>query len=135
MELDSKTKLTRYLEREGIGSVLNDTKWRRLFEELQNFEGALQFQRKDVDEAEPNQDYWDSDIYHVFGAWQKIEWLNVRALTVRRRGALVKPEIEDKTPMLIDAVRRAGVPYCMNSSGVRIWGYLRPGVSPEWAGT
>jgi hypothetical protein len=135
MELDTKSKLKRYIERENISSVLNNTKWERLFKELQEIEFTLDFQRKDLDEAEPSPDHWDSDLYHVIGAWEQIEWLNIRALISLPNGALVKPEIEDNTQLLIKALRQSGVPYCMNNDGIRIYGYLRPGVSPEWIST
>ena len=135
MKLDTKSKLIRYIERENISSVLNNTKWERLFKEFQKIEFALDFQRKDLDEAEPNPDYWDSDLYHVMGGWEKIEWLNIRAFVSHPRGAFVKPEIENNTPLLKVALRQSGVPYCMHNDGVRVWSYLRPGVSPEWVST
>lgn len=135
MELDSKSKLRRYLESEKITGVLNNTKWERLFSELKKIEFTLDFQRKDLDEVEPAPTYWDSDLYHVLGGWEQIEWLNIRALISRNKGALVKPEIEDNTSLLISALEHAGTPYCLHNDGIRIWGYLRPGVSPEWAHT
>lgn len=130
-----KSKLKRYIERENISSVLNSTKWERLFKELQKIEFTLSFQRKDLYETEPHPDYWDSCLYHVKGGLEEIEWLNIRALIIRHKGALVKPEIEDNTQLLIKALQQSSVPYCMHNDGIRIWGYLRPGLSPEWIGT
>lgn len=135
MELDTKSKLKRYLESANITSVLNNTKWERLFKELQKIEFTLDFQRKDLDEAEPNSDYWDGDLYHVLGGWEQIEWLNIRALISHHKGTLVKPDIEDNTSLLLSALAQSGAPYCLHNEGIRIWGYLRPGVSPEWAHT
>jgi len=136
MELDTKSKLKRYIESANITSVLNNTKWERLFKELQKIEYTLDFQRKDLDEEEPDSDYWDGDLYHVLGGgWEHIEWLNIRALISHRKGALVKPDIEDNTSLLLNALVQSGAPYCLHKKGVRIWGYLRPGVSPEWAHT
>lgn len=132
MRLDTRSKLKGYIESENIASVLNNTKWERLFNELKKIEFALDFQRKDLDEFEPNSDDWDSDLYHVFGGCEQIEWLNIRALIRHSKGSLVKPKIEDNTSLLLKILQQSGVPYCMHNDGIRIWGYLRPGVSPEW---
>jgi hypothetical protein len=39
---------------------------------------------------------------------------------------------EDHTDDMLEALRAAGVPYERTEEGVRIWGYLRPGTSPNW---
>jgi len=132
MELNNKSKILRYLEDENISSVMNDTKWERLFQELKKIEWTLDFQRKDLDETNIDTEYWDGDLYHVFGSHQKIEWLNIRALLSKQKGVLVESEIEDNTAILLEALETSGVPYSKHGSGVRIWGYLRQGVSPEW---
>ncbi|MFB2707326.1 DUF6678 family protein [Marinobacter shengliensis] len=135
MNLRLKSKLTKYLEENQISSVLNDSKWERLFELLREIEGALDFQRKDLDEPEPDESYWDGDLYHVMGEWQRIEWLNIRALVSESKGALLQPVVTDRTDLLIQALEKAGTPFERLKDGVRIWGYLRPGVSPQWANT
>ncbi|MGK0247889.1 MAG: hypothetical protein ACI910_000617 [Oleispira sp.] len=135
MRVEAKDKLKRYLESENITSVLNNTKWKRLFSELKNIEGYVDFQRKDVNEEFTNHEYWCMDIYNIFAGWENIEWLNIRALTVQRRGALVKPKIENNIQLLLKAISKSGVPYCMNGDGIRIYGYLRIGVSPDWVNT
>jgi hypothetical protein len=68
----------------------------------------------------------------MFGGWSSIEWLEIRAQRTIPRGALVEPTIEDKTPLLIQAVREAGLAFSRHEQCIRIWGYLRPGVSPDW---
>ncbi|NAW67276.1 DUF6678 family protein [Photobacterium halotolerans] len=135
MKLDTKSKLKRYIECENISSVLNNTKWDRLFKELQKIDFTLDFQRKDLDQSEPGPDDWDADLYHVMGAWEQIEWLNIRALISHPKGDLIKPEIENNTQLLINALQQSGIPYCIYHDGIRIWGYLRPGISPEWEST
>ena len=135
MNLKVKSKLTKYLEENQISSVLNDTKWERLFEQLREIEEILDFQRKDLDAPEPDESYWDGDFYHVMGEWQRIEWLNIRALVSESKGTLLQPVVTDRTDSLIQALEKAGTPFERLKGGVRVWGYLRPGVSPRWAST
>jgi hypothetical protein len=125
-------RLARYIEREQLVSVMNDTKWQRLFGALEPIAGWLDFRRKDVRGSEQASESWCSDFYHMFGGWSGIEWLDIRAQLTIRRGALVEPSIEDKTSLLIRAVRVAGVAFSQHEESIRIWGYLRPGVSPDW---
>ncbi len=129
-------RLARYIEREQLVSVMNDTKWGRLFSALAPIQGWLDFRRKDVrgcdDASRWGGDVWCGDFYYSFGGENNIEWIDIRARLEIRRGALVKPTIEDKTPPLIEAVRSAGVPFSRLEDCIRIWGYIRPGISPEW---
>ena len=125
-------RLARYIDRERLVSVMNDTKWQRLFNALQRIEGWLDFRRKDVRESEASSEMWCSDFYMMFGGWTSIEWLDIRAVRVFRRGLLLKPQIDDKTERLIEAVKEVGVPFSRHENYIRIWGYLRPGVSPQW---
>ena len=128
-------KLRRYIEKNQITCVLNDTKWEQLFQSLKKIEWTLDFQRKDLDEQDPEESNWDSDIYHVMGESQNIEWLYIRAQVSEHQGALLKPKITDNTPLLLEAIKHANIPYSMHKDGVKIWGYLRPGVSPNWSST
>lgn len=128
----SRASFKRFIAQEGLSGVLNNTKWQELFTALEPIQGKLEFFRKDVNEKEKIPPYWDSDIYHVFAGWSHIEWLCIRALVSIPRGALLKPKIEDHTLELLAAVRSTGIPYTKTSDGIKIWGYLRPGSSPQW---
>jgi len=121
-QAEDRKRLRRYLEREGLTGVLNDTKWQQLFTALEGIQGVLDFRRRDVRDAPETTPRWDSDIYHVFGGWENIEWLDIRAQVTHQRGALVAPEVEDHTDVLVDAVRASGVPFATTSDGVRVWG-------------
>jgi hypothetical protein len=127
-----KARLRSYIEREQLSGVLNDTKWQLLFESLRAIEGKLDFLRRDVRDSDISEPRWDSDIYHVFGCWENIEWLCIRAKLSFPQGALLPPKIENFTNELIDAVKKIGIPYSKTEDGIKVWGYLRPGVGPEW---
>lgn len=106
-----------------------------MLNELKEIDGILDFQRKDLDEKEPSPEYWDGDLYHVVGEWQQIEWLNIRALVSQSKGALLEPVIINHIDLLIEALNKAGIPFEKYGDGVRVWGYLRPEVSPQWVNT
>ena len=73
MDKSTSAKLRRYIEENQLTCVLNETKWKRLFESIKKIEWALDFQRKDLVEQESNEGCWDGDIYHVMGGCQSIE--------------------------------------------------------------
>ncbi len=126
-------KLIKYLQKEKITSVLNNTKWNRLFEELQSVGVYLKFQRKDLLESESL--YWDSDIYHVFGGVEVIEWLTISGVEEIPQGRLLKPKVIDNSELVEKAICKANLPYSIEGSDFRVWGYLRAGTSPLWVNT
>lgn len=124
---------------EGAGPVpavvllrMSDAKWKGLYHALAPLEPLLDFRRKDVNEESSTNSSWDSELAYMFGRWEHIEWLEIRAKLMISRGALLEPKIEDHTPELIAAVRSSRVPFELTDEGVRVWGYVRPGKSPRW---
>jgi len=101
-----------------LTSVLNGTKWDRLFRALEEIRDSLDFRRKDIRDGFSDAPAWESDIYHVFGLSQFIEWVEIRSADSRK---------------LIDTIRLAGIPFEKVETGVRVYGYLRPGCAPAWA--
>jgi len=125
-------RLARYIEREQLVSVMNDTKWRRLFDVLEPIQDWLDFRRKDIRGSEHESESWCDDLHMMLGNQRSIEWLDIRARLTIPRGALLEPKIEDNTALLIQSVKRTGVRFSQHEHGIRIWGYLRPGVGPDW---
>jgi len=128
-----RARLKRYIELEQLVSVLNDTKWNRLYEALLPIQGPLCFLRKDIRDPENLDPVWCTEIGYIFAGWESIEWLSVRAIIKEPQGELLPRKTYDFSDELIRAVREAGIPYSQTEDGIKIWGYLRPGVSPEWA--
>jgi len=128
----SESRLNKYVEREQLLCVMSDSKWSHLFKGLKKIENKLDFKRRDVRDPEGINLSWDSDLSHVLAGWKSIEWLQIRAQLSIRRGALLEPTIEDYTDELIGIVKGIGVPYSKTEDGIQIWGYVRPGVHPEW---
>lgn len=66
----------------------------------------------------------------ILGASPWIEWLEFSPVSIDWRGG--KAIREDVTQELLAALREINAPTSIESSWVRVWGYLRPGVSPAW---
>lgn len=119
---ENAERLQRYIERKQLVSCMNQTKWEELFRLLEPT--RLSFRTKDVQRAEPSG--WHGDLYYALSGTPSIEWLELDA-------KVSIPSVEDDTPVLRGALDGAGIPYSIEDGCVRIWGYLRPGVSPRWA--
>ena len=135
MAISNPRKLKRYVEENQLTCILNDTQWQRLYEALSQIEWTLDIQRKDLDQEEIDDKRWDNDIYHVLGSWSTIEWLKIRALISEQNGALLGPTVTDNTSLLLEALKNANTPYEMHGKTVTVWGYLRPGICPNWNST
>src|SRR5947207_6006977 len=76
-------RVARYVEREGLTSVMNNTKWRRMLEAIDSLPFSVTFRFKDVRSAEQegNPTDWDADRAHNFGGFlfmTSVEWLEVK---------------------------------------------------------
>jgi len=102
----------RYIIREGLASVMNDTKWREVIAILKDVCcGSVKFQVKCIRDKEPPADHWDGSFpYHVPGPYKTIEWLKVRV-----------PNTED----LIIALTRASIPFDRIGDTIQLKGYTR----------
>ena len=128
-----RERLRRYVQREQLASVMSDAKWRRLLAVIDDLPFGVRFRAKGVRESEREQAGWDPDRYHVFGGdLAAIEWVELSARTEVPRGRLVAPEVRDHTDELRRALAAANVPFSMENGNIRVWGYTRPGCSPQW---
>ena len=128
-QVKDRERLRRYIHREQLASVMNNSKWRRLVAVLEGFPVKCTFRRKDVRESMLKESRWDGDFYHVFsGGWASIEWIEINA----RRGQLVPPDVDDRTIEFRKALRDANIPYTIEDGETRVWGYTRPGQTLQW---
>ncbi len=121
-------RLERYVVREGLSSVMNDTKWREALDALQGVTGYIvRFRVKDVRGPEPRPGYWDRDFpYNISRPYKNIEWFEVNPLVERSRGALLAPDVEDFTGAIVMTFQSKGIPYHHERGVIRIRGYTRP---------
>ena len=121
-------RLARYIEREQIVGLMNDTKWREVIHAIQAIAGYVpQFRVKDLLGPEPADDAWDGSFpHHVPRPFKIIEWLEFEPVVRIPRGQLVAPEATDYTEALMAALRSVSVPFEQRGPYIRIWGYSRP---------
>ena len=109
----------RYAERERLVSTMNATKWREAAEAVRNLVGGPPgFRIKDMLGPEPEIGSWDREWCYHPRPWVTIEWLEIQP--DHRHGEIVA------------TLKRIGVPISLEDGRIRIWGWLRPGTSPEF---
>lgn len=121
-------RLARYIEREQLVSLLNNTKWREVIHAIQSIAGYVpRFRVKELRAPEPTDTEWDHSFpYHVPHQFNVIEWLEFDPVVRIPRGQLVAPQTNDCTDALIAALHAVSVPFEQRRSYIRIWGYSRP---------
>ena len=117
-------RLRRYILREGLVSLMNDTRWceaRSIIEEILDF--RCRFRTKDVrgDEPPPSGG-WQGDFrYHMPRTYKWVEWMEINPVV-----RLYQQETaQDYTEAVTDAFRAKNIPFYMVGSVIRIQGYVR----------
>jgi hypothetical protein len=126
-------QLRHYIERAGLGAVLNETQWRAAVQALQGIAGfAVRFRVKDVRGPEPAPDQWDSSFpWHLPQPYASIEWLDIDPVVRRPRGRLLPAASVDYREQIMCALRAVDVPFVEQGPAIRIQGYRRPATEPE----
>ena len=126
-------RLERYILREGLGSVMSDTKWREAIQVLKDIMGFnVRFRVKVVRGAEPSADYWDGSFPEHFmsPSYKGVEWLEVKTFadlyeerpeTGRHR----TEKVVDYGDKLAEAFREKSIPFHQTTGIIRIQGYTR----------
>jgi hypothetical protein len=125
-------RLKRYIEREQLRSVMSDTRWSKAYKALQSIpDFRVRFRVKDVRGDDPPGDWEGWFPLHVPpGPW--IEWLDIDPFKRTYRGALIGDLLKDRSAEIENALHTASVPFTRENGAIRIWGYTRPGASPEF---
>ena len=122
-----------HLQREGMVSLMNDTKWRELATRLEAVaRGELPVRVKFVLDEAPfgfaPQD-WD---WFKRGDAEVVEWIEIDPIVATFRGRRVPDHLEDFTAEVVDALRSVGVPYSSEGRGFTVWAHVRPGAQPRF---
>ena len=98
--------------------VMNNTKWRELLAELRaGAEFNPKFRLKDVFAVDGYISEWDGEFYHHIHPVQTIEWLELRSTS---------------SNWLFSCLTKHSIPFSLEGSTPRIWGYTRLGQQPMW---
>ena len=124
-------RLAAYLERHGLVSAMNDTKWREVIVCLQGVSGFhVEFRVRCVRDPDVAPHRERSFPWHV-PTFQHIEWLEIDPIVRSQSGAVDRGRGEDFTDRLVSALKAIPVPISFEDGYLRIWGYYRPGVAPD----
>jgi hypothetical protein len=123
-------RLLRYIEREQLIALMNDTKWREVIAALGhilNFPIRFRVQCLRSD-ASPT---WDSSFpWHVPQPYNVIEWLDIDPIAHYHRGQLIPDATIDFTEQVVQALQSVSVPFSYEGPFIRVWGYARPNTAP-----
>jgi hypothetical protein len=111
----------RYVESEQLVSAMNATKWRETTEAMRHLEGGPPgFRIKEIWSPRHWPDsYWDREWFYHPRPWEEIEWMEI--------------EPDARRDEIMAALKSIGTPFSVEEGHIRIWGWLRPGVWPEFA--
>jgi hypothetical protein len=111
-------RLSRMITEEQLLPVLNNTKWASLIEAMLNArEMKPQFRTRSVFAPPGFVTDWDGDWYYHIHPVLELEWVELRAAS---------------RDWLFETLRLKHIPFTEVAGVVRVWGYTRPGVQPQW---
>jgi hypothetical protein len=116
-------RLERYIEREQLCAVMNNTKWRELKRVLLEIPGySVRFRVKCLRQAAGS---WDGDFLYHLPTYRVIEWLDISPIVDCHY--LMRPEhaVADFTEQVEAALQSVHIPYTWHDQVIRIYGYLR----------
>lgn len=133
MDIPSSKQIRAYVSAKGLTALMNNTKWRRLFEALNAHQRMFMYRRQDLDGSTFPEDglSFTPEIEQYWGAFNRIETFDILAYKEIRLGVLLEPKIEDFSNELIELAKSVGARFTLIDRGIRVWGYVRPGDQPD----
>jgi hypothetical protein len=117
---NERERLRRYIESNGLGSQMNNTKWQVAIKALlaiPDYRPVFRVRRvRDIADAGSR---WDASFPEHVPTYVEIEWLDVRRTSTHQPA-------RDMTVQIISALQAAQVPFVECADAIRIVGYTRP---------
>jgi hypothetical protein len=112
-------RLNGMIKRGELYPILNHTKWAELRTEMlaARREQSPRFRARSVFAPPGYCTEWDGEFYYHIHPVADIEWIELKATSQE---------------WLRDTLRGHNIPFSVEDGVVRVWGYTRPGVQPEW---
>ncbi len=124
-----KARVKQALTSRGIGSLMNNTKWRKIQAVMDTLPFPPPYQRKDVLLPEPEPKSFDSDVSY-WGDWTEgiypfysIEWVRIRPRYLKRVAMLLPESLIDCEKELEKELQKIGQPYEKSDDSIWIYGY------------
>ncbi|HDX8444305.1 DUF6678 family protein [Aeromonas hydrophila] len=115
-----------------LSSVMNQTKWAKLFQELAALHSltiCVRYKQIDSDELFGFSPVWWDQLLEQ-SAW--IEWLDIDPIIREKRGRLMPDYKTDRSENIITILKRHNIHCSLESSYFRVWGYIVPDSHPLW---
>ena len=106
----------RYVRREGLCAILNDTKWEELVHAMRAI-GSPRYRQKHLRADHPAE--WDWEWYYHLRPFLCVEWVDI--------------DPEGRVAAVEAALRAIPIRFTREGGCLRVWGYTRPGSSPAFA--
>lgn len=121
-------RLRSYIVREGLVSVMNDSKWRRLQNAMENLSPRMpRFRLKCLRDSEPAEERWEYDWGTSLPTFAAIEWVEIDPMHHDPPGGrLLRAKAWDRTEELERLLRSSAVPFEVEGGRIRVYGYRRP---------
>ncbi len=134
-----KKKVMSIVERRGLCSMMNDTKWKELKEGISELPFLPPFVIKGLDEEETDYHQFNEDVYYS-GDWgfyldnylggdiyatpfYSVEWIKIRPRLLKHQGRLIEDEILDETSEFLDILRKFNISFVKQNGSYIIYGY------------
>lgn len=117
-------KLTEIIMERQLVSVMNQTKWRELCQELaQNNELDPDVRLKYLysDQVFGFSPVWWNEVLREASA---IEWLDFNPIKLKPRYGLIPAKETDISNEIIQILKKYNIPYSVEQSYIRVWGYF-----------
>jgi len=124
------SKARRVINRDGLHSVMNNAKWDRLSATLAKLKPHVAFRWKFV--FETSSTTWSLSLKEILGREVELEWMEVASALAKSLASTSSQSTAELTQPLCAALVDAHVPFTREEADFRIWGYVRPGIAPDW---
>lgn len=126
-------KLLKIRNERQLVSVMNSTKWKALcnaFEVEKGINPNVRYKRIDSNDIYGFGPVWWNEIFEESPA---IEWLDFELVRREFRGHLIPDKEIDFSEEIFSVMARFNIPYSIEQSYLRIWGYLNQNERPVFA--
>lgn len=112
-------RILEHVQREGMASLMNSTKWKVRVKYLLDEEPCSGFTHLD----------WE---WVKHGETSILEWLEIDPVYKTFQGRLIPEKEEDLSEAIFAALKAVGVPFSMEGKLYKVWGYVRASSQPTF---
>jgi len=125
-----KHKVKEYVENNGYFSIMNNTKWKELINDIHDLKFPPAYCVKDIlannnPQMISKPTYWGDWALELLYPCFWIEWMEIAPYYYKHRGKLIEDELIDETKEVLEILERNNIPYELNGKNILIYGYKK----------